>query len=144
MSADVTPQKEGAHADGRQHLAARAARSPRLDQIRDGPPAHPGRPRAGGDRQLPGLDGMCTTSTAGNAAAVSERYKLHYCRAFGIQPAQFAPGPIPEPAAEPAVLAIPAVATGPECRWRTGDSPCPPLSRYVPSCSAGIRFRRLP
>lgn len=70
--------------------------------------------RARGDRQLPGQDGMCHNIYRWERGGpMSERYKLHYCRAFGIQPAQFAPGPIPEPAAEPAMLAIPAVANRP-------------------------------
>jgi len=67
--------------------------------------------RVRGDRQLPGLDGMCHNIYRWERGGpLSDRYKLHYCRAFGIQPAQFAPGPVREPAVEPAVLAIPAVA----------------------------------
>ena len=70
--------------------------------------------RARGDRQLPGLDGMCHNIYRWERGGpLSERYRLHYCRAFGIQPAQFAPGPVAEPAVEPAVLAIPAVAARP-------------------------------
>jgi hypothetical protein len=53
--------------------------------------------RAGGDRQLPGLDGMCHNIYRWERGGpISERYKLHYCRAFGIQAAQFAPRPGPE------------------------------------------------
>ena len=37
--------KEGVYGEGCQRLAARAARGPRLDHLRDGPPAHRSRPR---------------------------------------------------------------------------------------------------
>ena len=90
--------------------------------------------RARGDRQLPGLDGMCHNIYRWERGGpLSERYRLHYCRAFGIQPAQFAPGPIPEPAAEPAMLAIPADSDqARNAGGVPGSSPCPPLSRHVP------------
>jgi transcriptional regulator with XRE-family HTH domain/tetratricopeptide (TPR) repeat protein len=53
-------------------------------------------------------------------ASLSERYVLHYCRAFGIKPAQFGLQPQPEPAPglaviQPAVV-IPAEAGVPYCR----------------------------
>jgi len=54
---------------------------------------------------------------------MSERYRLHYCRAFGIQPAQFALGPIPEPAADSATLAIPAIANRPGMPMAYGGHP---------------------
>ena len=67
--------------------------------------------RARGDRQLPGLDGMCHNIYRWERGGpLSERYRLHYCQAFGIQAAQFAPSPIPEPVAE---SAVPAVAARP-------------------------------
>ena len=91
--------------------------------------------RARGDRQLPGLDGMCHNIYRWERGGpMSERYRLHYCRAFGIQPAQFAPGPIPEPAAEPAVLAIPAVA----------DRPGMPMAYRGQPVSAGVPVRPVP
>ena len=66
--------------------------------------------RARGDRQLPGLDGMCHNIYRWERGGpLSDRYRLHYCGAFGIQPAQFAPGPVPEPA----MVAIPAITTRP-------------------------------
>ena len=65
--------------------------------------------RAGGTGNCPAWTACATTSDRWERGGpMSERYRLHYCRAFGIPPAQFAPGPIPEPAAEPAVLAAPA------------------------------------
>ena len=91
--------------------------------------------RARGDRQLPGLDGMCHNIYRWERGGpMSERYRLHYCRAFGIQPAQFAPGPIPEPAAEPAVLAIPAVA----------NRPGMPMAYRGQPVSAGVPVRPVP
>ena len=92
------------------------------------------RSRDTGPRQLSDLDGMCHNIYRWERGGpLSERYRLHYCRAFGIQLAQFAPGPVPEPAVEPALVSIPAVATRfRNARRRTGDRPCPPLSRYVP------------
>ena len=91
--------------------------------------------RARGDRQLPGLDGMCHNIYRWERGGpMSERYRLHYCRAFGIQPAQFAPGPIPEPAAEPAVLAGPAVA----------NRPGMPMAYRGQPVSAGVPVRPVP
>ena len=53
MSADAADPREGpgAMTARTRHVAAPAARGPRLEQARDGPPAHPGRPRR--RRQLP-------------------------------------------------------------------------------------------
>jgi len=63
--------------------------------------------RTRGDRQLPGLDGMCHNIYRWERGGpLSERYRLHYCRAFGIQAAQFAPGPVPAPAPEPAATEL--------------------------------------
>ncbi len=91
--------------------------------------------RARGDRQLPGLDGMCHNIYRWERGGpMSERYRLHYCRAFGIQSAQFAPGPIPEPAARPAVLAIPAVA----------DRPGIPMAYQGQPVSAAVPVRPVP
>ncbi|MGA2830487.1 MAG: hypothetical protein ABSF03_30745 [Streptosporangiaceae bacterium] len=70
--------------------------------------------RARGDRQLPGIDGMCHNIYRWERGGpLSERYQLHYCHAFGIQLAQFAPGPLPEPAAAPPVVAWADEATVP-------------------------------
>jgi hypothetical protein len=57
--------------------------------------------RARGDRQLPGMDGMCHNIYRWERGGeISERYKLHYCQALGIQPSQFGPGISPNGAAE--------------------------------------------
>lgn len=72
--------------------------------------------RAGGDRQLPGLDGMCHNIYRWErGGTISERYRLHYCRAFGIQVAQFGPGPGPgltSRAETPATAGGPATVDG--------------------------------
>jgi transcriptional regulator with XRE-family HTH domain len=67
--------------------------------------------QARGDRHVPGLHNMAHNVYRWERAAdgVSERYKLHYCQAFGIKPSQF--GPAPEAAIEPAA---PDVADGPD------------------------------
>ena len=65
---------------------------------------------------------------------ISERYKLHYCQAFGIPPAQFATGPGPRPAAGPAtpqIATAPATAGGPGLPVTYGDGRCPALSPLV-------------
>ena len=42
---------------------------------------------------MPGIDGMCHNIHRWERdGGVSERYKLHYCRALGIHPGQFGPG----------------------------------------------------
>lgn len=70
--------------------------------------------RARGDRQLPGMDGMCHNIYRWERGGpLSERYKLHYCHAFGIQLAQFAPGSLPEPATGPVASAWADEATVP-------------------------------
>ena len=101
--------------------------------------------RARGDRQLPGLDGMCHNIYRWERGGpMSERYRLHYCQAFGIQPAQFAPGPMPGPG-----LSQPCGRTGRGEQARDAGGVrgtarvrrCPGTSRSGP---ADIRFRRLP
>jgi transcriptional regulator with XRE-family HTH domain len=62
--------------------------------------------QARGDRQLPGLDGMCHNIYRWERGGkLSERYKLHYCHALGIQPSQFGPRG-PESAGEPAITTL--------------------------------------
>jgi hypothetical protein len=105
--------------------------------------------RARGDRQLPGLDGMChNVYRWERGGTISERYKLHYCQAFGIPPAQFATGSGPRPAAGPATAEIataPATASGPGLPVTYGGWPvsgrCP---RSSPRRPARVSFRRLP
>ena len=74
--------------------------------------------RAVGDKSMPSLDTMRRNVRrweSGQDKHITERYKLHYCRALGIPPAQFgsapavldtgtaAPGITPAPAAPPGV-----------------------------------------
>ncbi len=48
--------------------------------------------RTRGDRQLPSADSMCRNIYRWERGGpISERYKLHYCHAFGIQLSQFGP-----------------------------------------------------
>ena len=94
--------------------------------------------RARGDRQLPGLDGMChNVYRWERGGTISERYKLHYCQAFGIPPAQFATGPGPRPAAGPAtpqIATVPATAGGPGLPVTYGGWP---VSGAVPARHPG-------
>jgi hypothetical protein len=82
--------------------------------------------QARGDRQLPGLDGMCHNIYRWERGGpISERYKLHYCHGFGIQPSQFGPGVLPNGAEESAATA-------------TVDAPCSPeltVGQIVPYVS---------
>ncbi len=50
--------------------------------------------QAKGDTSLPGLDSMCHNIYRWERGTdgLSDRYKLHYCHALGIPPAQFGPG----------------------------------------------------
>jgi tetratricopeptide (TPR) repeat protein len=48
--------------------------------------------RDAGDKSMPGVDGMLhNLQRWEREGGISERHKLHYCRAFGIHPSQFAP-----------------------------------------------------
>ena len=51
--------------------------------------------RAAGDKSLPSLDTMCRNVRRWERGhgSITERYKLHYCRALGIPPAQFGSAP---------------------------------------------------
>jgi transcriptional regulator with XRE-family HTH domain len=62
-----------------------------------------------GDTTVPGVDSMCHNihRWEQGRGGLTERYKLHYCRAFGITPDQFGADPAtghpPAPAAMPAL-----------------------------------------
>jgi hypothetical protein len=50
--------------------------------------------REAGDTAIPGIAGMLhNVQRWEREGGVSERHKLHYCRAFAIHPSQFGPGP---------------------------------------------------
>jgi tetratricopeptide (TPR) repeat protein/transcriptional regulator with XRE-family HTH domain len=50
---------------------------------------------AAGDKAMPSLDTMCRNVRRweGGHGSITERYKLHYCRALGVPPAQFGSAP---------------------------------------------------
>jgi hypothetical protein len=61
-----------------------------------------------GDTTVPGNDAMCRNirrweSTKSGNSGVSERYKLHYCKALGIPLTQFGPSRPQEAADAPVV-----------------------------------------
>jgi tetratricopeptide (TPR) repeat protein len=72
--------------------------------------------QAVGDRSMPSLDTMCRNVRRWERGhgSITERYKLHYCRALGIPPAQFGSAPaIPDTGtAAPGVTFAPAVPPG--------------------------------
>jgi transcriptional regulator with XRE-family HTH domain len=67
--------------------------------------------RAADDKSMPGIDGMVHNlhRWENGEGGVSERHKLHYCRALGIHPSQFGPGAGPRTLALPVSPASPAV-----------------------------------
>lgn len=97
--------------------------------------------KASGDNSVPGNKALCTYIRRWERGVIgpSERYKLHYCRAFGISPGQIglgAPGGVPAvpfPAGDgPRSRPLPAIAIPPalaELAYRgtgepgSGDSP---------------------
>lgn len=64
--------------------------------------------KASGDRTIPGNEAMCRNIRRWESGrgGVSERYILHYCKAFGISPQTF--GPAPEPEDAPVTRRMPA------------------------------------
>lgn len=69
--------------------------------------------QARGDRHMPGLDSVCHNIYRWERGdgELSERYKLHYCQAFGIPPARFGPRQPPE---APGHQVVVAMAAGPD------------------------------
>ena len=69
--------------------------------------------QAVGDKSMPSLDTMCRNVRRWERGhgSITERYKLHYCRALGIPPAQFGTAPpVPDTGtAAPDVTLVPAV-----------------------------------
>ena len=66
----------------------------------------------GGDRTMPGGTAMCRNIRRwenGNGG-ISERHKLHYCRALDISPEEFGPVPPPPAAGQPQIAAALPVA----------------------------------
>ena len=95
---------------------------------------------------IPALDGMLhNIHRWEREGGVSERHKLHYCRALGIQPGQF--GPRPADTRSPGLTAgqrLPAVAR-PGRRRRPGARAVPPASLARPGphlpASAAVAYR---
>jgi tetratricopeptide (TPR) repeat protein len=71
--------------------------------------------RAVGDKSMPSLDTMCRNVRRweGGNGCITERYKLHYCRALGIPPAQFGSAPMVPDLGTPASVAALAPALPP-------------------------------
>jgi hypothetical protein len=80
--------------------------------------------RASGDNTVPGKQAMCRNVRRWESGhgGVSERYMLHYCKAFGIQPQAF--GPALAPGDEPVL----------------GGTPAPPhhAGRAIPAVNPGL------
>jgi hypothetical protein len=74
--------------------------------------------RASGDNTVPGKQAMCRNVRRWESGhgGVSERYMLHYCKAFGIQPQAF--GPALAPGDEPVLGGLPGLPRdGGRVRW---------------------------
>jgi tetratricopeptide (TPR) repeat protein len=101
--------------------------------------------RDNGDAAVPSVSGMLhNIHRWEREGGVSERHKLHYCRAFGITPAQFAPRPegYPDSGVTPgsaAVMAVPA-ATAVLVPAQAADSIPGLPGPYLPA-SAAIAYR---
>jgi transcriptional regulator with XRE-family HTH domain len=86
--------------------------------------------RAAGDTSIPSLDTMCRNIRRWEHGpnTITERYKMHYCRALGIHPTQF--GPAQHPALPAALAALltrwlePPAAPGPGAQ---DGPPAPPV-----------------
>jgi hypothetical protein len=63
--------------------------------------------RASGDTSVPGIDSVAHYIYRWEKGKnhLTDRYRLHYCRALHIAPRDFGPGPPPSLAALPALLA---------------------------------------
>jgi hypothetical protein len=88
--------------------------------------------KGSGDTQLPGLDGMWHNIRRweNGGGGLSERYKLHYCKALGLSPGQFGPGLARDAtggAANSATVTFSASASPTACDARPGqDLPAVP------------------
>ena len=78
--------------------------------------------RSSGDTSMPGMDNMCHNiyRWERGQGGLTERYKLHYCKALGIPPDQFGADPASPP---PATLAQAVPAAPPAS---------PPFARVPP------------
>jgi transcriptional regulator with XRE-family HTH domain len=79
-----------------------------------------------GDKYMPGMDSMCHNihRWERGRGGLTERYKLHYCRAFGIAPGQFGADPA---ASHPLVPALSAAPADPQLAHIPGDLADPRL-----------------
>jgi hypothetical protein len=92
-----------------------------------------------GDNSMPGLSGtLHNIHRWERAGGISERHKLHYCRALGIRPGQFGPSASGEPAdaaaPETPADALPATLVPAPCPFTVfspGDPRLPPPARIV-------------
>lgn len=104
--------------------------------------------KATGDRSVPGLDSMCHNLYRWERGAdgLSERYRLYYCRALGIPPSQFGPGPHDQPAESrflSQALPMPATTTRTPLAIPDAQAPYVPLSAIAPALlpSMAIAYR---
>ena len=102
--------------------------------------------REAGDTAVPELSGMLhNIHRWEREGGISERHKLHYCRALGIHPSQFGPGK-PGNCQAPRQRQLALLRPGsPACTWC--PSPAPSRSRRHPAwppCLSCAGCRRLP
>ena len=94
--------------------------------------------RAADDKSMPSVDGMCHNihRWERGQGGLTERYKLYYCRAFGIHPSQFGPGQSEELPGTAAGAATAALAVSPL-------SPAAPMLAQVPSAVPDLAHPRV-
>ena len=95
--------------------------------------------RAAGDNSLPGIDSMCHNIRQWERGqrALTERYRLHHCKALGIPPAKFGSAPA---GTHPGTLA-PAASPVPVLPAVTPDAE-PPV--HVPTATPHLADPHLP
>lgn len=102
--------------------------------------------RAAGDKAVPGIDGMCHNIRRWERGHgdLTERYRLYYCTAFGITPAQLGAAPPPQATVEAEASArtssagSPALLTPPRSSSVVPDLPYPRLPPSIAVAYRGI------
>jgi hypothetical protein len=92
--------------------------------------------REAGDKSIPSAGGMLhNLHRWEREGGVSERHKLHYCRALGIQPGQFGPGhaqEAPDPAPAGTALAVSAALPASPAPGQVPASALSPAGPHLP------------
>ena len=95
--------------------------------------------RAAGDNSLPGIDSMCHNIRQWERGqrALTERYRLHHCKALGIPPAQFGSAPSGHSPRGPRTGCLPRPGAPRRAAWQPNRPyvfPPPRLTRQTLAC----------